>query len=701
MNELKMNLYFITPIINSVFSLGVGILLLTRPRKKIASYLLGGAALASCAMTLCLSASLRSQPETIKIEYLRLALIFASLGIFLIHFFTLRHIRIEVPSFPRLQRVSILFTGIFSVLFVLFSFHPSMLSEMQTIGGKWFITFGAMGKFFLVYVILVILIILYQLEQVYRSSEQILRLRLKFLILGILCGCLYGLFLASVALLYRSIDLDLVVAGAVISPVCWSMIGFAAIRHRLLEVDIFVSRHVVFTSIAAFGVGIYLLGIGTLAYLAQALGGHWDLLVSASFFSLALIVLLLILFSSTLQRRIKRFIHIHFYRYKYDYRLEWNEVTKRISGINDLPRLILKVIELISETLWVHQVSIWLYNNKTGTLSFSMSRNLPRKAEFLKKESPLVQYLLHHSSPLMIRDKAAQKMISEHQDLLSRLQVSMVVPLKSGPRLVGMATLGPIMKGDDYTDEDAELMEVIANQVSGAIIGAQLIEEVGETKEAESFNKISSFLVHDLKNLASSLSLALQNVDRNIAKPEFQKDLVNTLVNTVGKMKTLIEKLSSLPKEMEIRKRPQNLNHLIHEVLETSKVEKIRDLKLVTDLGELPPVKVDGEYIKKVLVNLILNAVQSLPDGRGRVEIVSYAADGYAHVEILDSGVGMTEEFLQKQLFKPFRSTKKKGLGIGLYQCKAIMEAHGGQIKANSIPNRGSQFILKLPVQEK
>jgi len=110
-------------------------------------------------------------------------------------------------------------------------------------------------------------------------------------------------------------------------------------------------------------------------------------------------------------------------------------------------------------------------------------------------------------------------------------------------------------------------------------------------------------------------------------------------------------------------------------------------------------VEVDGEYVMKVLGNLILNSVQSFPNGTGQIAVNSYVSDGCVNIEVVDTGVGMTEDFMKQQLFRPYRSTKKKGLGIGLYQCKAIMEAHGGDIEVQSIPNRGSQFILRFPIK--
>ncbi len=694
-----MNIYPLLATILAMVSLAVGILLLTRRRKKTAAYAIGGAAVLQSLMAFSFFMALRWLPSGIDMVYLKGSLIFASLNPILFILFSFHHVQMPSPFSRGLKKIAVPAVSFIGILFSLFAFNPAFLQQVSLVSDKWILIFGPIGTAFSVYLILSLLVIFLQMEQTYRAIHGIQRERLKFLLLGITSGSLYSLFLGSILLLYHSIHLDLLLAGSVVYTICWGMVSFAVIRHRLLEVDIFVSRHVVYTSVATFGVGLYLLVIGILGYLVRSVGGRWDLLLTATFVSFTLILLAVFLLSSELRKRLKRFVNVHFYRYKYDYRLEWNEFIQKISDAHDLSNLLLKIIEMITETFWVNQVSIWLYNERNGDLCFSKSRNLPKKSELLRKESPLVQYLLHHSAPLDSKDPDVRNIVSTHGDFFKRFQIAMVVPLRTGDCLEGMITLSDVMMGEEYSEEDYELLKIIARQAAGAISNAQFIEEMAVTKETESFHKISSFLVHDMKNLVSSISLVLQNAEGNIEKPEFQKDLLTTLLNTVEKMKDLIEKLSTLPKELEIKKIPVDINQLITEVLDSTKAGTIKGLELSTDLNDLPQIQVDSEYVKKVLINLTLNAIQSLPGGKGRIEVSSYTKDGYVNVEFLDNGMGMTEEFIRNQLFKPFISTKKKGLGIGLYQCKTIMEAHGGGIEVNSIPNRGSQFVLRFPVE--
>ncbi len=121
------------------------------------------------------------------------------------------------------------------------------------------------------------------------------------------------------------------------------------------------------------------------------------------------------------------------------------------------------------------------------------------------------------------------------------------------------------------------------------------------------------------------------------------------------------------------------------------------EASLKTDLGRnLPSVLVDGEQMEKVLGNLLLNAFEALEDG-GLIKIKTEANEEKVILSVSDNGHGMSPEFVERSLFKPFRSTKKKGLGIGLYQCKTIIEAYGGKIEVESEEGKGTTFRMLLP----
>jgi putative PEP-CTERM system histidine kinase len=259
--------------------------------------------------------------------------------------------------------------------------------------------------------------------------------------------------------------------------------------------------------------------------------------------------------------------------------------------------------------------------------------------------------------------------------------------------VIGFIVLGKSLSNDTYNYEDYDFLKTLARQATSAIMNARLSEELAEAREMEALGKISSFVLHDLKNLVSTLSLSVENAFDNINNPHFQKDMLKTLSNTVDKMKGMIKKLSDMPKKGELNLRTVDIVPLIKE---TVKLFLNRKTNVEVECPEQLISRIDGEEIKKVMVNLILNAVEATKSGNVNVKIST--EDSMACITVSDNGCGMSEEYIEKHLFKPFHTTKKNGLGIGLYQCKSIVEAHGGSIKVKSKQDVGTEFTVYLPL---
>jgi putative PEP-CTERM system histidine kinase len=258
-----------------------------------------------------------------------------------------------------------------------------------------------------------------------------------------------------------------------------------------------------------------------------------------------------------------------------------------------------------------------------------------------------------------------------------------------------------------------ELLETIGNHLSMAILNAKLSEELVLSKELEFIHKISSFVVHDLKNLISTLSMMLQNAADNMDKPEFRENMLVTISGTVEKIKGLMNKITTMPTDFQLDFQPQGLNSIIKEIVSKIKIDQMAHIQYVEDLRPLPDTSVDREYVERILMNLVVNALEAMHQG-GTLRIstrlvedgTELAADeksaGRAsklvEIEVADSGAGMSKEFIKHKLFKPFQTTKEKGLGIGLYQCKEAVEAHGGSIEVKSREGEGTVFMVRLPI---
>jgi putative PEP-CTERM system histidine kinase len=204
-------------------------------------------------------------------------------------------------------------------------------------------------------------------------------------------------------------------------------------------------------------------------------------------------------------------------------------------------------------------------------------------------------------------------------------------------------------------------------------------------------------VIHDLKNSISALSMLSDNALQNFDDPEFQRDAIKTVAKTADRMKVLLGRLSSAPESAALRIESVDLAALVWGAARP--IVKHERIGLVKDLAPVP-IAADAESLSKVIQNLVANAVQSIDD-KGTVTLRTFEEDGKAVVSITDTGCGMSEEFVRKSLFAPFRSTKKGGWGIGLYQARGIVEAHGGAIEVSSQEGAGTTFTVKLPLGNK
>jgi putative PEP-CTERM system histidine kinase len=227
------------------------------------------------------------------------------------------------------------------------------------------------------------------------------------------------------------------------------------------------------------------------------------------------------------------------------------------------------------------------------------------------------------------------------------------------------------------------------------LLNLRLGREVAAARELEALNTMSAFFVHDLKNAAASLNLMLRNLPVHFDDPAFRADAIRAIGNTTGRIEDMIVRLSSFRQGPALSQVPTDLNALVCEALEA--VGPSADVELTRDLGSLPKIAADRDQLRSVVTNLVLNARDALEMG-GAICVRTAQQNGRVVLSVSDNGTGMSAAFVKEQLFRPFQSTKKKGLGIGLFQCRAIVQAHGGGIHAESEPGRGTTFVVTLPV---
>ncbi|MEP7342275.1 MAG: sensor histidine kinase [Acidobacteriota bacterium] len=264
----------------------------------------------------------------------------------------------------------------------------------------------------------------------------------------------------------------------------------------------------------------------------------------------------------------------------------------------------------------------------------------------------------------------------------------------SGARAIATGNLGYQIK-IKAKDETRVLAESF-NRMAGRL--RDMIRKEGEQKQFESFARLSAVLTHDLKNQILSLSLLVNNMERKFHREGFREDAMRTLSETVNNLQSLVSKLSDPRTPTKRIREKSNLTMLVERVLQRTAAQATNKYKVSTQLTPDLFATVDGKAIERVIENLVINALEAMPEG-GSLRVATRVENGNAIVAIADTGKGMTEEFVRDRLFHPFATTKKKGIGLGLYSCRDIVEQHNGRIEVSSKVDTGTEFRIVLPQQ--
>lgn len=548
---------------------------------------------------------------------------------------------------------------------------------------------GNAGYLFYLAMLVYAIIALINLEVTLASAARPARWNMKFEILG--AGSLLAalIFYYSQGLLYRTINMNLVPVRTTALLVAVLLIAYSQLR-RDDGVKVYVARNLVYKSVVLFAVGLYLVGLGVLGEGMRYFGESFQRSMAMAVVFAAGVGILILLLSEQVKRRINGAIDKTFYQDKYDYRSQWLQFTDRLSSARTGDELLTGILSGYCETFGMGCGALFLRDNSLDGFSPAARVEMePIRFSFSRSDA-LVLSMLERKWVVNMRENPAGPGPGE-DDSLKTNGFTLAVPLFLNDLLDGFILLGrPLNSNETYHLEDYDLMKTLAHQALSAILNLRLSDQLAEAKEMEALGKVSAFVIHDLKNLVHTLSLVLDNARDYLAEPEFQQDMLDSLDNTVAKMKTLIAKLKYLPEKRGLLKEPVDLLRLVEEAATSVTGAQVQVS------GRAMIAGVDREEMHKVALNLLLNAVEA-SDGKGAV-MVEVGSAGEAFIRVTDEGCGIPEEFLRRHLFSPFKSTKKNGLGIGLYQCKQIVEAHGGRIEVESTVGAGSIFTVWLPV---
>ncbi|TGU70443.1 PEP-CTERM system histidine kinase PrsK [Geomonas terrae] len=537
--------------------------------------------------------------------------------------------------------------------------------------------------------LLVMALINFESTLAHASSEALWRVKLDIVALVATLSVL--VFYYSNALLYRSINMELVPLRSFVFIVASLMMLYAR-THWRGSARVKVSQAVLLKSVVISVIAVYLILLGLLGEGMRYFGPQFPRVLTLALCFSGGILLLLLLLSERANREFKVFLHKHFYQSKYDYRSQWLGLTQRLATFDYADELAHRVLQAYCEIFGVRGAALYQHQKGVGWYCVGGLLELEPMAETIEDDSPILASLREKQWVFSSSD-ANPELTEADRALLARYDISFVIPLSEGEALSGFIVLGAqIVPDEQYRYEDFDLMKTIARQVSVAMQHQRLSEQLTQAKAMEAVGSLATFVAHDLKNLAATISLVLQNAGEHIDNPEFQKDMLNSLGNTTKKMQGLIGRLRNLGESELLQRRPVEILSLARRCAEMVQGRTID----VT--GSCQMVLGDAEELQKVLLNLFLNAVEaSAPETPITAEVGCNASP---FIRVTDRGCGMSPRFIRNDLFVPFRTSKRTGLGIGLYQSRQIVAAHGGRIEVASVEGEGTVFTVHLPVAQ-
>ncbi len=555
---------------------------------------------------------------------------------------------------------------------------------------------GSAGYWYYIGIMVSLIVSLASVEVTLAATHGIARNRMKFEAIGIMSLFAVMIFYYSQGLLYRSINMNLIPIRSSVFIIAALLIGYShAFRGSGTRVSI--SRHILYRSITLLVVGVYLLGLGLVGegmkYFGVRFGRNLTIILAFA----GAILLLAILLSEKVRRRTKVYINKHFYAgNKHDYREEWIKLTSRLSSCAALSDVQESILTVFMETFGVAGASLYLLSREDRRYIRVSELSMPKSPVEIRISGELYNYFAQRERVLNLTD-GEFLLSSSEQSSFSQAGAWLVIPLISNNKVIGLAMFREHIVPEMLIYDDFDLMKVLARQAAQAITNLRLSEEVSEMRAMAAVSKVSTFVIHDLKNLTTSLSLCMDNAEEHIGNPDFQKDVVSTIRNSLFKMKSLMQRLKSIPEKITLNTEVINIDRLSQEV--AGEFAKLKPERVVYN-GEPAFSSVDGEEIKKVIVNLVQNALEASHEN-GTVLVETCTENGSVCIRVSDTGKGMTEDYLKNHLFRPFRTTKETGLGIGLYQCRQIVEAHDGKIEVKSENGKGTVFMIYLPVADR
>ena len=536
-------------------------------------------------------------------------------------------------------------------------------------------------------------------EQIWRNAVSFGRSSMKYVCIAVASLFAYDFFMYADALLFGQVADSFWNARGLVNAAIVPLFAVNVINTRKQPVDFQLSRSAVFHAGALMLAGGYLIFLAVGGYYVRIMGGDWGEALRVLFLSAALIFLITLATSRRVRARLMVFIGQNFFDYKYDYRDEWLKMTRELANLSNSPPLPERVIRILTSLVESNAGALWIKQDR-GDFALKSAINLvPPKYTTIDANSELIRFFNEREWIIDLHeyhgDPVRYNLLEIPDPIIQTTGAWLVIPLYLGNDLYSIAIVGNPYAKVELNWENFDLVKVVARQTCNLLAQADAQNRLSQAMQFEAVSKASAFMLHDLKTLIAQLSLLVKNAPRHREKPEFIDDMIKTTDHAVRKMASLVDHIRK-PADETLETEVLELGRVIEAVAE--QYAKGQPAPRVIPHPDNIYINADPEQLYSILGHLIQNAQDATP-AKGEITLTLKTARDNVVLFIQDTGAGMTEDFIETRLFKPFESTKGlTGMGIGAYQAREYVRNVGGNIDVTSEPEVGSCFTIRFPL---
>lgn len=533
------------------------------------------------------------------------------------------------------------------------------------------------------------------IEHLFRNAEPTRFWALKHLMLGCATLMAFDLVLYAEVFLFGELDQAYRFAQGFVDMIAAPLIAVSLMRNQSWRVDLHVSREVVYHSTVLIVSGLYLLGMAAAGYYVQQFGGDWAKISGIVIAVVAVVTLVLGLSSETIRARLRVWISQHFFSHKYDYRKEWLRFTGILSHESDTLSFHERLLRAIGDLVDSTGGAIWLHMPEDQSFSLETHVNMGDKLRAIPETHPLVTHLSQTGEIIDLEQLRRNQGHLEAPDLpdwlLKDMRAWLIIPLVHREALIGFVALARSRAPRELDWEDHNLLRVAGQQVASYAAEERSLRTLEDAKKLEDFHRRFAFVVHDIKNAISQLSMLLRNAEKHGDNPEFQTDMLATIQNTVDRMTSLMERLKAGQQADKVEARKSDLEKTVHAAYHNWQ-KQVDGLDLKVEPLQAAK-QVEEETLVTVLDHLLANAVEAAGEN-GKVELGLKNTQDGPRLYVKDNGPGMTDDFIRENLFRPLISSKSGGFGIGAYQVQQLVREMGGHLEVQSKPGEGTTMSI-------